>query len=254
MQIKELIKKIEEKFPQEIQESWDNSGLQIGDVNEDVKNILLCLDVTNEAIEQAIENNCNLIISHHPLIFEGLKRIDTGFKGEKIIKAIKNDICIYSIHTPADQLGLNTYIFNTIGFESEGKIVEIEYNGYGDYSKNNYKLEDIIKNIKENLNIDTLIYYGNDIKPNRVGLVTGSGISFIDDVIEKDIDLLITGDIKHHDAVDSVEKGVNILDIGHEGSEKEFVNYFKDILKDLITEDIKIFRNYNDSKYLPKYL
>lgn len=105
MILRDIIQLIEEEAPLALQESYDNAGLSVGDYKMDVSGILLCIDVTEAVIEEAIENNLNLIISHHPLIFKGLKRITGKNEIERCVsKAIKNDIAIYSAHTNLDNV------------------------------------------------------------------------------------------------------------------------------------------------------
>ena len=113
MKIKELISFLEERFPLSLQESYDNSGLIVGSPNLEITNALICLDSIEEVVDEAIECNCNLIIAHHPIIFGDLKRINGSTHVERtIIKAIKNDIAIYAIHTNLDNIigGVNTKI------------------------------------------------------------------------------------------------------------------------------------------------
>jgi dinuclear metal center YbgI/SA1388 family protein len=100
------IEDIFEKFaPNNLQESYDNSGLIIGNKEEEVRNILVSLDVTEEIIKEAVEKGCNLIISHHPILFFPVKRLNDNNYVERIIKlAIKNDIALYSIHTNLDNV------------------------------------------------------------------------------------------------------------------------------------------------------
>ena len=103
MKLKELTSYIDSFVPLAFQESYDNSGLQIGNPDAEVNSALLTLDITNDVVDEAIENKCDAIISHHPLIFSGIKKITGGNVTEKIaIKAIKNDIAIYSAHTNLD--------------------------------------------------------------------------------------------------------------------------------------------------------
>lgn len=249
MYIKELIERIEARFPISLQEKWDNSGFIIGDKNNSIKNVLVCLEITPETIDFAIEKNCNFIIAHHPLIFTGLKKIDMSFKGSKIQKLVKHDISVYATHTSIDVNGLNDYIFNKIGFKSQGYIEETESGfGYGSMAKVDILDDEIISKIKKNLELDFVIKYGINKKYKKVGLVTGSGTDFIDQAIKKGIDLFITGDITHHDAMDSVEKGVDLIDISHEGSEKFFAEFMKNYI-DGLELDINVFSYYNLQKY-----
>lgn len=116
----EILKFLENYFPPSYQENYDNSGLCVGDVNSEITGVLCCIDITNEVLDEALDKNANLIISHHPLIFQGLKSITAKSQTEKlIIKAIKNDLLIYSIHTNADNVfnGVNKKICEKLELE-----------------------------------------------------------------------------------------------------------------------------------------
>lgn len=261
MLIKEFIDKFEEKVPLNLQESYDNCGLQVGNPQDIIKGIVLCLDVTEEAIDFAIQKGANLIIAHHPLIFFGLKKIsyDDYFTG-KIAKAIKNEITIYAAHTNIDALegGLNQYVFRKLGFESQKKL---EYlpdgrSGFGDIVQiAPIRIKDIINVIKKNLDLNHVIFYGDQEKEvKKICLLTGSGAEFIKDCIKEGVDLYITGDIKHHDVVDSINSGINILDISHHESEKYFVELLSQILEkfDMATIPTHIYQG--NQRYLRQVL
>lgn len=95
MKIKDIIKHLEEFAPLSLQESYDNSGLLIGSLDQSVNQALICLDVTDATLDEAIKSGCNLIISHHPIIFKGLKKLtEKNFVERLVVKAIKNDIAI----------------------------------------------------------------------------------------------------------------------------------------------------------------
>lgn len=118
MLIKDIIQAIEEFAPPVYQESYDNSGLQIGDPVAEAKGVLLALDVTEAILEEAIERGCNMIVAHHPLLFSGLKQISGRNYIERIVlKAIKNDINIYACHTNLDNVreGVNAKICEKLG-------------------------------------------------------------------------------------------------------------------------------------------
>lgn len=113
MKLFEIINKLEESFPISLEEKWDNSGLLIGDKNSEINAVQISLDITDTVIDKAIENGCELIITHHPVIFENIKKInDSTILGRKILKLIKNGINVYSAHTNLDSAkdGLNNYI------------------------------------------------------------------------------------------------------------------------------------------------
>ena len=122
MKIKEITQFLEEIAPLNYQESYDNSGLIVGDENMQVTSVLVCLDSVEEVIEEAIENGCNLIIAHHPIIFSGLKKINGKNHIERtIIKSIKNDIAIYVIHTNLDNIigGVSSKIADKLGLKNQ---------------------------------------------------------------------------------------------------------------------------------------
>ncbi|MEP7170209.1 MAG: Nif3-like dinuclear metal center hexameric protein [Bacteroidota bacterium] len=121
MKIEEVIKVIEQFAPPAYQESYDNTGLITGDSGTDVTGILICLDSTEEIIEEAIRKNCNLILAHHPIVFSGLKKISNeNYIGRTIIKAIQNNIALYAAHTNLDnvQHGVNKKICEKLGLKN----------------------------------------------------------------------------------------------------------------------------------------
>ncbi|ANQ48465.1 Nif3-like dinuclear metal center hexameric protein [Flammeovirga sp. MY04] len=121
MKIKEIVKSLEQLAPPVYQESYDNSGLLTGSGNEEVKGILVTLDCVENIVDEAINTGCNLIVAHHPLIFGGLKRLNgKNYVERTVIKAIKNDIAIYAIHTNLDNMnnGVSAKICHLLGLEN----------------------------------------------------------------------------------------------------------------------------------------
>ncbi len=122
MKLQKLINHLESIAPSAYQESYDNSGLLIGDPNTNITGVLICLDSTEAIIDEAIEKKCNVIVAHHPIVFKGLKRFNGKTYVERtIIKAIKNDICIYAIHTNLDNVyrnGVNTKIAEKLSLQN----------------------------------------------------------------------------------------------------------------------------------------
>ncbi|MFT4544004.1 MAG: dinuclear metal center YbgI/SA1388 family protein [Bacteroidia bacterium] len=121
MQASEIIKYLEELAPPSLQESYDNSGLLVGDSSTEVAGIMVSLDCTEDVVEDAISQGCNLIVSHHPIVFTGLKRFNgKNYIERTVIKAIKNDVLLYAIHTNLDNVseGVNKKIAEKIGLEN----------------------------------------------------------------------------------------------------------------------------------------
>tara|TARA_B110000046_G_scaffold106024_1_gene113490 strand:+ start:6299 stop:7393 length:1095 start_codon:yes stop_codon:yes gene_type:complete len=121
MKISTIINQLEEWAPISLQESYDNSGLLVGDLTEDINAALLCLDSIEEVIEEAIERKCGMVIAHHPIVFSGIKSL-TGknYIERTLVKAIKNNIAIYAIHTNLDNVknGVNEKIAEKIGLQN----------------------------------------------------------------------------------------------------------------------------------------
>jgi len=119
--VKDIVTVIEKKYPKFVQESYDNSGLITGNKNDEIKNVLLSIDINEKVVDEAIEKNCNFIITHHPIIFRPLKKLTgSNYIERTIIKAIKNDIAIYGAHTSVDNSfdGLNKMICDKIGLKN----------------------------------------------------------------------------------------------------------------------------------------
>lgn len=121
MKLRNLIDKIESKYPTNLAYSWDNVGLLVGEYEKEVKKILVTLEANEKVVDEAIQKGVDLIITHHPFIFSKINRVNSGdLKGRLILKLIKNDISLYSMHTNFDiaKDGLNDYFMEIMGFEN----------------------------------------------------------------------------------------------------------------------------------------
>ncbi|MDO5089794.1 MAG: Nif3-like dinuclear metal center hexameric protein, partial [Leptotrichiaceae bacterium] len=177
----------------------------------------------------------------HPFIFSGIKKITHETElGKKILKLAENKVAVYSIHTNADFAlnGLNDFVMDKLELDGETRIFnQFEFDDYN-YIKNKnekakcgtarikildneMKLTDLIERIKVNLGLDYVRYVGENRNIRRIGLVTGGGSSFLNSV-KKEIDVFLTGDLRHHEALDTVEEGGILIDIGHYESEYLF--------------------------------
>lgn len=255
MKIKEIIKKIEIKFPLDLAYNWDNVGFLLGNKENNINEILLTLDVTNNVIEEAINNNIKFIISHHPFIFDKLDRINTStHKGKQIIKLLKNDISIYCMHTNFDIAfdGLNDGFVKLLDVY-DIKVFDIinkkenymngEYYGLGRTAilKESLTFKQFSEHLMSVLKMQTIRVVGDlESRIKKIAIVTGSGAEYFELAKENDIDVLITGDVKYHQAMDAIDLNVNIIDCGHFETE----NIFKDLmaveLKKMFSNDISI--------------
>lgn len=225
MKVKEIIKEMESLAPPFLKESYDNVGLMVGDENQDVNKILLALDCTKEVIEEAKTNNVDMIITHHPLIFrKPSKVVKSDLQGWKIIELIKNDISLYSSHTNLDTVkgGINDEIVNILGFKSKKIIDEVknpnfEGSGIGRIvDLEEYKTpEEVIKIVKEKLNVDNLRAAIGNRNIKRIAIINGSGQDYFQRSLNLGADCIITGDTTYHFASDYKEMGITIIDPGH---------------------------------------
>ena len=248
MILKDMIKKIENKYPLDIAYSWDNVGLIVGDINKDIKKIMVSLEANEKVIDEAINKNIDIIITHHPFIFSKINKITTSdIKGKLLYKLIKSDIAIYSMHTNFDVSfdGLNDYFMEVIGFKNT-EILDLNDKGCGLGRVANLgesiTLIELCKLIKEKFSIKKLSFCGDkESKIKRVGVVTGSGSDMIKMCIDKNIDVLITGDIKYHQAQDAIDLGFNLIDCGHFESE----DIFKDCMGKFLEKsfDVEVIKS-----------
>ncbi len=209
-----IISKIEKYASLELAEPWDNSGWQI-DLNHDYTNkVLVALSFTKEVLEQAITNDCDLIITHHPVIFEPIKKINTPL----ITEAIKNNICVYSAHTNLDKTYGSTTdaLCGVLGLQN---LITVEDYIKIAHLKDELALEQLIENIKQSLNLKTvkLINPDNITIAKNIAVCAGGGSGFVNKLKNYDIDVYITGDMKFHKALEV--EGYAVIDIGHFESE-----------------------------------
>ena len=355
MNLKSLIKKIENKYPLNLAYDWDNVGLLVGDFNMDAKKVLVVLEANEKVINEAIENEVDLIITHHPFIFKKINKINTSdLKGKLIHKLIKNDVALYSMHTNFDIAfdGLNDYFMELMGFE-DCKILDITNNevlyklavyvptthikkvkealaksgaghignyshcsfsseGIGDFKplegtnpfigsvgeiesveeikietivpqkvlggvissminahpyeevaydlyklenkgksvglgrvsklKEDISLQELCNNIKEKLNMTHIRLVGDiNTKISKVAVVTGSGADMVKKAQRAGAEVIITGDVKYHDAQDALDMGMCIVDCGHFDTEDIFKDAMKRFLDNI--EEIDVIKS-----------
>ena len=246
MKIKQLTSYLETLAPLVLQEEYDNSGLQVGNETDAIKGVLLCLDCNEEVVEEAISKNCNLIITHHPIIFKGLKKIAGRSYTERIVeKAIRNSISIYAIHTNLDNvaIGVNKKICHQIGLlnckillpkpSTENKIAVSSKTGSGMIGNLTTPITELmfLKHLKIAMKTSSIRYtslLGKKIK--KVAICGGSGSFLLSEAMRQKADVFITSDFKYHQFFDADGKIV-IMDIGHYESEQFTPQLIYDLLK-----------------------
>lgn len=229
--VNKIIKKIEQFAPLDTMQKWDNSGWQINLGHKETNKIMVTLDVTPAVVDEAIKKKCDMIISHHPVFFTPIKSISSPF----IVKAIKNDIQIYSAHTNLDiaQGGVSEYLAEKCGINELDTAFEfIKYKQFNK-EKNFSKL---VSSLKTTFCLPSIRVVNSKRKTYKsIAFCSGSGAEFIHDLEKIGIDVFVTGDLKHHQALSA--NNMTIIDLGHFHSEKFVVEIFEKILKN---EDVEI--------------
>lgn len=228
LKVKDICRVIEEYAPLGLQESYDNAGLQVGDAESAVSAVLLCLDVTEETLREAKARSCNLIVSHHPLIFKGLKNLTGADQTQRIVMdALRDGIAIYSAHTNLDSTveGVSYEMAHQLNLKNLEVLVpsaadpRIGLGIVGCYANPVPQLE-FLRKVKETFAVKALRYSAQTqhLVVRKVALCGGSGASFIKEALDHKADAYLSGDFKYHDYT---TYGLDILiaDIGHHESE-----------------------------------
>lgn len=242
MKISEIIHALEAVAPRNLQESYDNSGLIVGDSDHEVTGVLVSLDTTPDVVSEARAKNCNLIVSHHPVIFKGLKQLTGNNYVEKtVIEAIRNNIAIYAIHTNLDNVldsGVNGKIAEKLGL-GECEILRshpdhpegVQF-GAGVLGRLSRPMseEEFLAHLKNRMQAHVIRHTRLTGKPvEMVAVCGGSGSFLLPDAIRSEADFFVTGDFKYHEFFDAEDKIV-IADIGHFESEQFTVELISEII------------------------
>ena len=246
MKIKQVVDALEQYAPLPLQEGYDNAGLQVGLTETvEVSGALLCLDVTEAVVDEAISKGCNLIVSHHPLIFRKLARVsDENYVQRTVMKAVKNDIAIVSMHTNmdaamggvnfkiAEKLGLGNIAF--LGSVKEVDGVEGGDGVIGDIGEPGMGIaaDDLVLMLREKFHVECVQCNQLLRRPIRkVALCGGAGAFLLEKAIERGADAFITGEMSYHEYFGH-EQEIQICTIGHYQSEQ----FTKEIFREIISE------------------
>lgn len=240
MTVRDISDVLEKFAPLPLQESYDNAGLQVGNPESEVHAVLLCLDVTSDVLEEAIRRKCDMIVSHHPLIFHGLKSLTGADETQRIaMRALSAGVAIYSAHTNLDSTwnGVSHEMAHMLGvsdIEVLSPLADEPRAGLGVVGniEPTPKLE-LLRKIKERFGVECLRYSSQSkrIVVKRVALCGGSGASLIREAISAGADLYVTGDIKYHDYT-TYGGDIVLADIGHYQSELCSINIFSRIIRE----------------------
>jgi dinuclear metal center YbgI/SA1388 family protein len=250
MKVQNLISYFEEIAPQSFQESYDNSGLITGHPDFEITGVLTCLDATEAVLDEAILLNCNVVVAHHPIVFRGLKKINGYSYVERVlIKAIKNDIAIFAIHTNLDNVyynGVNMVIAQKLGLSDLEILAPTKGLNHLEMPVGAGLIGTLAAPIAENACMEwlktqmKLQHIRHTAFCNRavqkIAVCGGAGSFLLPQAIAKGANLFVTGDFKYHEFFDAEGK-IIIADIGHYESEQFTIEH----LKSLIIQNFSIF-------------
>ncbi|MEK7257632.1 MAG: Nif3-like dinuclear metal center hexameric protein, partial [Bacteroidota bacterium] len=248
MKIQEIIAHLDAVAPPSYQESYDNAGLLTGDPAAEATAALLCLDATEDVIEEAIALGCNLVIAHHPIIFRGLKRLTgSNYVERTVIKAIRHDIAIFAIHTNLDNVfrkGVNSKIAERLGLKNTRILAPKQANqdpaiGAGMIGELPEAMaeDDFLQHVKTALQTACIRHTRLLEKPVRTVAVCGGAGSFLlPNAISQRADAFVTGDFKYHEFFDA-DRRILVADVGHFESEQ----FTMQLLQEIIEEKFSTF-------------
>ena len=251
MLCRDIMKVIEATYPKHAALEWDNVGLLVGRTEKEVKKIYVALDTTDEVIEQAVAANADMLITHHPLLFSPLKKItDEHFIGGRVVKLLQHDISYYAMHTNYDVCGMADISAAILGLDGAETLEVTDKESMegigkvGDFS-GPMSLQSCGEFIKEKFQLDSVKVFGDlSSTVQRVAICPGSGKGMTELALEKNADVLVTGDIGHHEGIDAVAQGLAIIDAGHYGLEHIFIedmaNYLRKNIEGIVVETHEI--------------
>ncbi len=252
---------------------WDNPGLLVGRRDKEVSRIYVALDASLDVVSEAIESGCDLIVTHHPIIFRGIKSInDDSALGLKLIDLIQNDVAVFSMHTNYDSCpgGMGDIVCETLGFkksgnmeptgfipkgdengasdglrlhtpepdtDNDGNIADINQYGIGFVAKLPHIMtcDELAQLVKDRFHLPFVNFYDAETPIRTIACCPGSGRSELKEVMSLHVDAFITGDMGHHEALDLKEEGISLIDAGHYGLEHIFVEHVGDFLRESFT-------------------
>ncbi len=259
-----VTEKLEQLAPKAAACDWDNPGLLVGRSDREVSRIYVALDASCAVVDAAIDAGCDLIVTHHPIIFRGVKSInDQSALGLKLMDLIRNDVSVFSMHTNFDSCpgGMADIVCAALGLRKTGlmeptrflpenaqngaaeglqlRVVETE----GDVNPDAYGIgftaelpellsaAELAARVKACFGLPFVQYYDAGMPIRRIACCPGSGRGELKEVLSLGVDAFLSGDMGHHEGLDLCEEGISLLDAGHYGLEHIFVHYIAGFLR-----------------------
>lgn len=259
MKCSEIIEMLSSLAPEGCACEWDNPGLLAGRSDKEVRKIYIALDATDQVVELAIESGADMLLTHHPLIFKAIKKVnDQNFITRRLVKLIQADISYYAMHTNFDaapgcmadlaagRLGLTECVPLEAMGEMEGSQGLVPYGiGKTGYLRKPVTVRSLARQVEESFGLPFAVVYGQellDTEINKVSVCPGAGGSEIEGAIASGSQVLVTGDISHHQGIDAAARNMAVIDAGHYGLEHIFIPYMADYLAARLGEGVKVIQ------------
>ena len=247
---RDVMDAMERIAPKKLAEEWDNPGLLVGSPDDEVQRILVCLDVREETVKRAKAENFQMIVSHHPVIFRGLKKLRTDLPDGRLLGALlQAGVAVFSAHTNLDCVegGVNDVLAARIGLDP-ATIVPL--NNADSLSESLGRVGKLPKSmdakffaeqVKNSLGIPSVRFVsGGDRPVKKVGLCSGSGAEFIERAAFMGCDAFVTGDVRYHDAQRASALGIHVIDAGHFPTEQPVVEILAARLAEELSGKIEV--------------
>ena len=252
MLVSELLADLDKRAPLRYAEDWDNVGLLVGDPSARITGVVTSIELTDAALDRAVEQKANVVITHHPIMFRPLRNLQFHgrFGDASLIKRlISEDVNHISMHTNFDRSpdALHSYLFSELGINN-GRPLEDHPDGngsgygiIGEFSKQ-LALSDLLKEVAEKFEVKEIRTAGpTDKSVRKVAMVTGTGMFMYERARALGADCFITGDLKYHEAVQAKYDGIAVIDVGHFGAEKHFCRVMRRWVEEISAPNVTDF-------------
>lgn len=235
MRLQEIIEKIERRYPLEYACDWDNTGLQVGDREQEIDTVYVALDATEAVIAAAKAAEAQLLLTHHPLIFQSIKRVTAdSLTGRKVLEIVKGGMSCYAMHTNYDVMGMAKHASDLLGLGETFVLEEVlcgEGIGRVGLLPSPMTLAECANLVKDCFHLPNVKVFGDlNARVSQAALSPGAGKSMAGPAMEAGADVLITGDIDHHTGIDLWDMGIAVIDAGHYGIEHIYIENIRQFL------------------------
>ncbi|RLS51718.1 MAG: Nif3-like dinuclear metal center hexameric protein [Planctomycetota bacterium] len=233
MRIVELLNELEVRIPPTLAESWDNVGLLLGDAERPVRRVMTCLTLTSDVAEEAIREQVDLVITHHPILFKAIQRLTTGsIEGRMLLAMAEARVAVYSPHTAFDsaRAGINQGIATKLGLSAIAPLRVLPNGTDGSGRRGEWpsarSLRELIAVIAQQQHVTTTAFVGDlDLPVSRIAIACGAAAEFLPDAASARCEVLITGEARFHACLEARERGMALVLLGHYASERPAVEW-----------------------------